>query len=964
MTSSYTKATPPPYEYSSLAPPVGALPASRTQCRQLRIRHRRGMKLLAISGLACLVFLVYAQWNQLTVLPSWRHSHLAADRLQEDLQTCTKLRRKPQDPIGMGRTKNARHVDGHKPTLIQNATIWVGEPVRGTSLEDARAGKGYSWISGDVFVQFGLIQKVNAHISLKSLPDDTQIYDAKGRQLTAGIIDMHSHVGVSSLPDLAGTEDTNELSSDITPYVRSIDGLNPLDPQWQVIKSGGVTTSLVLPGSGNNIGGEAFVFKHAIGEKDGRKEISAADMLADPDRNWRYMKMACGENAKRVYGKVGRGPFSRLGESWEFRHAFEQAAALVRKQDDWCDQAEKYGVGSLDDYLPQNLHWESLGAVLRGQIHVNTHCYTIPDLEAFIDHTNEFKFPLRAFHHAHQTYLVPEILKRAWGGRPPASALFADNMYYKAEAYVGSEHAGKILWDNGLTPVYVSDNPVINAQHVLFEAAKAYRYGLPYHAALAGVTTASAELLGLGERLGKIKPGFDADIVVWDSDPLSVGAAPAQVWIDGFAQFENPVELDKPLKGPIAAPNSSVAVSGGISHHRNIVFTGVTKILLSEGKGRTSLDGAVNVVVSDGEITCTGECSVEITAARQGASHKFVALEDGHLTHSFTAFGSQIGLNAIDAESNTANGESTEFSRGVDGLALDTKKLHVAHQYGITRAVSAPTFSGGLTHRGTSVGFVADAQHALEKGAVWSEDAAVHYTLTVDVKQGNTPSISTAVGALRKDLLEAVSNNDTISDPHSEEAFLKRVVEGELPLVLTVHSADTISAVLRLKADVEAVIAASESPSTKLRVVILGGAEAHLVASELAAADVGVVLAPFQSYAASWDQRRALTGAPLTNGTAIDALIDAGVTTAIGLEEDWLIRDLALLAGIAYHNGGGRLSQKQALDLVSSNVYKLLGVKEQAQDDRHFVVFEGSPLDIGSRVRAVGNGKKETTLMT
>ncbi|KAM0280544.1 hypothetical protein ACHAQH_003989 [Verticillium albo-atrum] len=963
MVPSDIKATPPPYEYSSLGPPPSTtINTRRTKCRQLWIRRRRGMKLLAVSGLACLVFLVYAQWNQLTTLPSWRGSRLVADRLEEDLQTCSKLRRKPQDPIGLGRTKNARYIDGHNATLIQNATIWVGEPAGGTSPEDARSGKGYSWIRGDVFVQFGLIQKVETHISPDSLPDGTQVYDARGRQLTTGIIDMHSHAGVSSLPDLAGTEDTNEMSNDITPYVRSIDGLNPLDPQWQVIKSGGVTTSLVLPGSGNNIGGEAFVFKHAIGEKDGRPEISAADMLADPDRNWRFIKMACGENPKRVYGKVGRGPFSRLGESWEFRHAFEQAAALVRKQNDWCDQAERSGVDSLDDYLPQELHWETLGAVLRGQVHVNTHCYTIPDLEAFIDHTNEFKFPLRAFHHAHQTFLVPEILKRAWGGRPPASALFADNMYYKSEAYVGSEYAGKILWDNGLTPVYVSDNPVINAQHVLFEAAKAYRYGLPYHVALASVTTASAELLGFGERLGKIKPGFDADIVVWDSDPLSVGAAPAQVWIDGFAQYENPVELDKPLKGPIA-PNSTVSVGGDTVHHKNVVFTGVTRILLSEGQDQSFFEKPVNVVVSEGKITCTGHCAVEVNAARDSSSHEFITLENGHLTHSFTAFGSLIGLNAIDAEENTANGASAKFSRGIDGLALDTKKLKVAHQYGITRAISAPTFSGGLTHRGTSVGFLTDAQHALEKDAVWSDDVAVHYTLTLDAKQGDTPSISTAVGALRKDLLDAVSNNETSTDPRSEQAFLRKVVEGDLPLVLTVHSADTISAVLRLKADVESALAASGSPSTKIRVVILGGAETHIVASELAAADVGVVLAPFQSYATSWDQRRALTGAPLTNGTAIDVLVDAGVTTAIGLEEDWLIRDLALLAGIAYYNGGGRLSEKEALDLVSTNVYELLGVKESARDEGHFLVFEGSPLDISSRVRAVGNGRKDILVM-
>ena len=133
-----------------------------------------------------------------------------------------------------------------------------------------------------------------------------------------------------------------------------------------------------------------------------------------------------------------------------------------------------------------------------------------------------------AFHHAHQTYLVPEVLKRAYGGTP-AAALFADNMYYKVESYRASERSGQILYENGITPVYVSDNPVINSQHVKQEAAKAYGYGLPYHVALAGITSAPAELLGLGERLGKVKAGFDADIVVWDSDPLSLGAAPLQV---------------------------------------------------------------------------------------------------------------------------------------------------------------------------------------------------------------------------------------------------------------------------------------------------------------------------------------------------------------------------------------------------------------------------------------------------
>ncbi|KAK2027819.1 amidohydrolase [Colletotrichum zoysiae] len=947
----------PPYSAAAAAVPSPSGPRRSESQPKRWMRPSRSMKLI----IGCLAFIAFAQWKQLSLLPTRQSStNLSMDRLQQDLATCAKLRHKPQDPIGLGRKKNARYVDGQRPTLIRNATIWVGEAVEGTSPEDARAGKGYSWITADVLIDYGLIQKVEADISLDSLPKNTQIWEAKGRQLTSGIIDMHSHAGVNPLPELNGNQDVNEMADDITPYVRSIDGLNPLDPQIQVIKSGGVTTSLVLPGSGNNMGGEAYAIKHAVGKANGRTEFSAEDMLADPDRNWRYMKMACGENPKRVYGKVGHSPFSRLGESWEFRHAFEQAAKLVRDQDDWCDAADKFGVASQSSYLPQDLRWESLSAALRGQVHINTHCYTIPDLEAFVDHTNEFKFAVRAFHHAHQTFLVPEILKRAWGGRPPASALFADNMYYKSEAYVGSEYAGKILWENGLTPVYVSDNPVLNAQHVLFEAAKAYRYGLPYHAALSSVTSAPAELLGLGQRIGKIKPGFDADIAVWDSDPLSVGAAPVQVWIDGAAQFSDPFELKKPLTGPISPDLTLANITEETLDLKEVVFTGVSNVWLSGENVRSAGDETVNVVFANGAIKCIGACSEEVAAAKS-ASKSIISLTNGHITESFTAFGSLIGLNEIDNEEDTDNGRNpTGFSRGLDGLVLDNKKLHVAKRYGVTKAISAPKFTGGLTHSGTSVGFTTDASHGLEKGAVWSEDVAVHRTLTLAAKRGDNPSISSAVGALRHSLLEAVAANDTGPDPYSEAAYLKKVVNGELPLVLTIHSADTIVAALRVKATVEEALAAKSqsTKSPKLRVAIIGGAESHLVASELASAGVGVVLAPFQSFSYHWDERRSLTGAPLTNGTAIDTLLDAGVLTAIGLEEDWLIRDLGLLAGIAKKNGNGRLSEKKALDLVSSNIYEMLGIKEpESGNGRHFAVYEGSPLDIEGRMRAVGSGR-------
>lgn len=394
------KAGLPPYSPSMLPPPSGLKHSRRSP------RRSRTFKLLAV---ACLLFIAFAQWKQIGANDATNKTKLSLKKLNEDLETCKKLHVKPKDPIGAGREKNARYIDGSKPTLIKNATVWIGEPVEGTSEEDAHAGKGWEWVPRDVFLEHGLIKQVESVISLSSLPEDTLTYDAKGRQLTSGIIDMHSHAGDYPLPTLKGDSDGNEMSDNITPWARSIDAIFVLDPQIQVIKSGGVTTSLVLPGSGNNIGGEAYVIKHAVGKPDGRKEISARDVLADPDQNWRYMKMACGENAKRVHGGVGSRPFSRMGESFEFRHAFEQAQALVQKQDDWCAKAEADGVETVDEYLPQDLFWDTLGAALRGQVHINTHCYTVPDLEAMVDHSNEFEFPIRAFHHAHQTYLVPEV---------------------------------------------------------------------------------------------------------------------------------------------------------------------------------------------------------------------------------------------------------------------------------------------------------------------------------------------------------------------------------------------------------------------------------------------------------------------------------------------------------------------------------------------------------------------------
>jgi hypothetical protein len=536
-------------------------------------------------------------------------------------------------------------------------------------------------------------------------------------------------------------------------------------------------------------------------------------------------------------------------------------------------------------------------------------------------------------------------------------------VYYKVEGYRASEKAGKILYENGITPTYVSDNPVLNSQHVVFEAAKAYGYGLPYHAALAGVTSAPAELLGMGERIGKIVEGFDADIVVWDSDPLSAGATPVQVWVDGAPSFKDPVELKKPIAPPVT-PDISL---GRDLEKREIkdsaIFTGITNVHLDlTTKTYSATDKAV-AIITNGILSCIGPCASELAIAKTANTPTF-ALQNGYITPPFTAFGSSLGLVEIDAERDTHDGPppGDSITRAIDGLAFGGKQLTTAYEHGVTNAITAPS-SGSIDAKGISVGFKTGAKHKLEKGAIWDDEVALHYVLTLTAKGDKTPSISSVISQIRGKLLTAVddlASNSTSTlaatkDAYDEKAYLKRVVAGSLPLVFTAHSADTIASIISLKSEIETAGSASSTSATtlSLNVIILGGAESHLVASEIASAKISVVLAPLLPHAQSWDQRRGLTGAPLTNGTAIDALLAAGVLVGIGVEEVWETRDLGLLAGIAFANSGEKLDFKEALNLAGGNFGKMLGTEKNNGDAEDWVIWEGSPLEIGGRVKAV-----------
>ncbi|KAF7323766.1 Carbohydrate esterase family 9 protein [Mycena kentingensis (nom. inval.)] len=857
------------------------------------------------------------------------------------------------------RTVSDRFVPGTRPTLIRNATIWTG------------GDDGNELFTGSILLDKGIIREVSAgDVDI----DDVVIVDANGAWVSPGIVDLHSHHGVGSSPRLSGASDTNSHAGLAMPWLRSLDGLNTHDDAYRLSISGGVTTANVLPGSANAIGGQAFVIKLRTTE-----ERSSNAMLLEPPftingtrgdalkrPRWRQMKHACGENPSRVYSGT------RMDTTWAFRNAYETARLVKEKQDAYCARAlngDWTGLGS----FPESLQWEALVDVLRGRVKVHNHCYEAVDLSNQVRLTNEFKFPIAAFHHSHEAYLVPDLLEQAYGG-PPAIAMFAAHSRYKREAYRGSEFAPRILADHGIDVVLKSDHPVLNSRHLVFEAQQAHYYGLPTNLALASVTSTPARILGLDHRVGKITKGFDADVVIWDSHPLALGATPKQVYIDGIAQFEEPSVSPKPakLQKPPKPPNFDEEAKKAVEYEGlpplepvetvdtrgwPVVFTNVGEMFVKQKDGKlraevvgSAFAGKGVVVVASGRVVCTGllgSCGLHAAAANV----KYVDLEGGSIFPGLVAFGSPLGLAHITGEASTLDGAAFDpltssipplvdgtLIKAADGLLFGSRDALLAYRNGITTGVTAPMSGGFLS--GLSVAFSTRSPHKLVDGALVQGVTALHVTLSLNGRA----SVSTQMAALRGLLLGDGKAKGEVKQSFEDAAL------GKIPLVVGAENADIIASVLLLKKEVE-----SERKST-MRLSIVGATEGHLLAAELGEAGVGVLLEQ-RPYPSNWEKRRILPGPPMTHKSAIATLLEHNVTVAIGVKDLSLTRNLPFDAAWAVLESSGSVDRAAALEMASTNVEKLLGIEKMNED----LVATKGPGGIGfeSKVVAVISAARE-----
>jgi imidazolonepropionase-like amidohydrolase len=410
-------------------------------------------------------------------------------------------------------------------TLITNATILTGT---GERLDNA-----------SLLISDGKIVFVGESETSGEAPSDVNTIDASGRWVTPGIIDVHSHLGVYASPGVKAHSDGNEVTSPATPNVWAEHSIWPQDPGFSRALAGGITSLQILPGSANLIGGRGVTLKNVYSTSYQGMKFPGAP---------HGMKMACGENPKRVYGERKQTPMTRMGNVAGYRAQWIDAQ---KYRDDWAKFEADVAADKDDAKAPKrDLKLETLAAVLEGDIIVHMHCYRADEMLTILDMADEFGYKVGTFHHGVEAYKIADTLAE----KGVCGALWADWWGFKMEAYDGiQENIAIVDRPKGSCAVVHSDDGE-GIQRLNQEAAKAMgsgnRAGMdisPEHA-ISWITSNAAKSLGISDRTGSLEAGKMADVVIWNQNPFSVYAKANQVFIDGALVYDR----DNPALQPVS----------------------------------------------------------------------------------------------------------------------------------------------------------------------------------------------------------------------------------------------------------------------------------------------------------------------------------------------------------------------------------------------------------------------------
>ncbi|MBL0115569.1 MAG: amidohydrolase [Sphingomonadales bacterium] len=397
-------------------------------------------------------------------------------------------------------------------TAIRNVTIYDGE--------GGRIEKGVVFFSGGKIVSVGGPET--------AIPADITVFDGTGKWVTPGIIDVHSHLGDYPSPGVAAHSDGNEATGPVRSEVWAEHSVWPQDPGFsRALANGGITTLQILPGSANLFGGRSVVLKNVYARTVQGMKFPGAPY---------GLKMACGENPKRVYGGRNQMPSTRMGNMAVNRQTWIRATEYKRK----LDKGET---------VTRDLQLETLAGVLSGEIIVQNHCYRADEMAQVIDMSKEFGYKVSAFHHAVEAYKIADLLKE----NSICAAMWADWWGFKMESYDAINENIPLVAQAGACAIVHSDDPN-GIQRLYQEAAKALADGrrmginIADEAAWQWLSYNPAKALGIADKTGSLKPGKMADVVLWNGNPLSVYTRPEKVWIDGALLYD----ANDPKRRPVS----------------------------------------------------------------------------------------------------------------------------------------------------------------------------------------------------------------------------------------------------------------------------------------------------------------------------------------------------------------------------------------------------------------------------
>ncbi|KEH90815.1 amidohydrolase [Clostridium botulinum] len=347
--------------------------------------------------------------------------------------------------------------------------------------------------NGCILIKDEKIQEIGENIKVDG---NVQVIDAKGAYVTPGFIDAHCHIGILEQDMGFEGSDLNEATDPLAPQLRAIDGINPMDTSFSDARKGGITTVMTGPGSANPIGGQFVILK--------TQGVCVDDMIVKEPA---AMKIAFGENPKRVYKSKNKMPTTRMATAALIRQILSMAKSYKVKKENALKEGK---------YFEENFKLEALLPVINKEIPLKAHCHRADDILTAIRIAKEFDVEL-TLDHCSEGHLIPEYVKKS--GKP---AIIGPTLTSRSKIEVKNKtfKTPKVLHDNGVKIAIMTDHPVIPIEYLPLCAGFAAKEGLEMREALKTITINSAEILGIDDKVGSLEVGKDADIVISDGNPL------------------------------------------------------------------------------------------------------------------------------------------------------------------------------------------------------------------------------------------------------------------------------------------------------------------------------------------------------------------------------------------------------------------------------------------------------------